>query len=128
MAWNWGMKEAVLLTDKYPDNPLVFSDSYISFVSFYLFYKPYQLEKDSIKSHLISYSDDSFSGQRLDDKYYFGSINWSNISKFPQNTIYVLPKSEIYQIPKSLRALETIEKNILILRVLLYLPMNNKLK
>lgn len=111
MAWNWGMKEAVLLTHKYPDNPLVFSDSYISFVSFYLFYKPYQLEKgDSIKSHLISYSDDSFSGQRLDDKYYFGSINWSNISKFPQNTIYVLPKSEIYQIPKSLRALETIEK------------------
>lgn len=111
MAWNWGMKEAVLMSNNYQDSPLVFSGSYISFVSFYLFYKPYLLEKgDSINNHLTNFSNDSFSGQKLDDKYFFGKINWSNLSKFPSNTIYVLPKSEIYQIPKSLKLLETVDK------------------
>lgn len=111
MAWNWGMKEAVLMSNNYQDKPLVFSGSYISFVSFYLFYKPYLLEKgDSINNHLTNFSNDSFSGQKLDDKYFFGKINWSNLSKFPLDTIYVLPKSEIYQIPKSLKLLETVDK------------------
>lgn len=93
--WNMGMKEAVLNTNDYSENTLVFSDSYLSFISFFLFYHPYVLNpNNSITDHLISLSNSSFSGQVLDNKYYFGHINWTNLSYFPSNRIFVVPSSE----------------------------------
>lgn len=111
-VWNTGMKEAVISTNKYPENTLVFSNDYISFVSLFLYYHPYKLDfNNSIESHLKQITNDSFSGQVIDNKYYFGHINWTNLSKFPQNTIYILPSSEynVNAFP-SYRVLDHVEK------------------
>jgi len=98
-AWNTGMKEAVLATNDYPKNAFIFSNDYISFVSFFLYYHPYQLNPgDSLENHLKPISNDSFSGQVIDDKYYFGHVNWRDLSDFPPNSLYVLPASE-YNVP-----------------------------
>ena len=111
MDWNTGMKESVLVANKYPNNPLLFSDSYISFVSFFLYYHPYNLSaNDSIKNHLLEYSNNSFAGQVLDNKYYFGRVNWANLSDLPQNTIYIIPKSEEKLISKDLKKIDDIDK------------------
>ncbi|HBP51236.1 MAG: hypothetical protein US68_C0002G0040 [Candidatus Shapirobacteria bacterium GW2011_GWE1_38_10] len=94
-VWNMGMEEAVITTSNYPDSPLVYSDDYLSFVSFFLYYHPYKLnQNDSLQNHLSQLSNDSFSGQQIDQKYYFGHVNWTNLSHFPQNTVYVIPASE----------------------------------
>jgi hypothetical protein len=94
-AWNVGMKEAVLAINDYPENILVFSDDYISFVSFFLYYHPYKLNpNDSLENHLKPIDNDSIAGQVLDDKYFFGHINWTDLSHFPKNSLFVLPVSE----------------------------------
>jgi len=94
LYWNTGMKEAVVASNSYPQKPLVFSDSHESFVSFFLFYKPYPLLSSSISDHLKEINNSSFSGQILDDKYYFGHVNWSNLSKIPVDAVFIVPKSE----------------------------------
>ncbi len=92
--WDVGMKEVVLTTKQYPNQIILFSDSYLSFVSDFLFYKPYLLDKgDLISNHLKEYNNSFISGQTLDNKYYFGHINWGNITNAP-NTIAVVTKSE----------------------------------
>lgn len=111
LSWQSGMKEAVILSQNYSQHPIVFSDSYISFVSFYLSYYPYNLPKgDSIKTHLLPLSTPSFSGQVLDGKYYFGRVNWPNMSNFPDDTIYIIPASEASQVPKNLKLIQNIPK------------------
>lgn len=94
-SWNSGMKEAVIATNIYPDNTLVFSDNASSFVSFFLLYHPYILyPQNSLTTHLRQLTNPSFSGQEIDNKYYFGHIDWTNLSNFPSNTIYIIPSSE----------------------------------
>lgn len=94
-VWNMGMEEAVVITNDYPNNLLVFSDDYLSFVSFFLYYHPYKLNPDdALQNHLSQLSNDTFSGQQIDQKYYFGHVNWTNLKYFPQDTIYVIPASE----------------------------------
>jgi len=112
MVWNTGMKEAVIAANRYPNQPLVFSDKYISFVSFFLFYHPYLLKSaDSISNHLTQFANSSFDGQVLDSKYYFGHLNWNNLSFLPKDAIIVIPKSEYNLIPQTKFAiLETISK------------------
>jgi hypothetical protein len=102
MVWHAGIKESVQATQPFTNNPLVFSNSYEPALPFFLLYHPYVLaKKTSISDHLIQTSNSSFDGQILDNKYYFGHINWSDLSQFPQNTIYVIPKSEYLTIPQS---------------------------
>lgn len=111
LAWQSGMKEAILFSNEYQDQTLVFSESYISFVSFFLSYYPYHLPKgDSINTHLVKVNNRSISGQKLDNRFYFGRINWSNLNDFPEGTIYIIPNSEINQVPSSLKILKSIEK------------------
>jgi hypothetical protein len=94
-VWNMGMEEAVLITNNFPDSTLVFSDDYLSFVSFFLYYHPYKLnQNDSLENHLGQTSNSSFSGQVIDNKYFFGHTNWTNLSNFPKDTVYVIPSSE----------------------------------
>jgi hypothetical protein len=110
--WNMSMKEAVIATAPYSENTLVFSDSYLSFVSFFLFYHPYILNpQSSLADHLKPITNNSFSGQVLDNKYYFGHINWTNLSSFPPDTIYVIPSSE--STIGSFQIINTIDKKYL---------------
>jgi len=98
-VWNTGMKNAVLSANDFSGNTLVFSDNYSSFIPFFLYYRPYLLDqKDSLPNHIKTLNNDSFSGQAIDNQYYFGHVNWTNLSNFPQNTIFVLPASE-YNVP-----------------------------
>jgi len=92
--WHTGMKEAILASNSYLNAPIVFSDSYEPFLPFFLFYKPYNLHSPSVSDNLKEINNTSFSGQILDNKYYFGQINWSNLSELPSNTVFVIPKSE----------------------------------
>lgn len=92
--WHTGMKEAVITSNSFSDRPLVFSNTYEPFLPFFLFYKPYNLHSPSIAENLAEINNPSFSGQILDNKYYFGRINWSNLSELPPNSIYIVPKSE----------------------------------
>ncbi|MFA5828030.1 MAG: glycosyltransferase family 39 protein [Candidatus Shapirobacteria bacterium] len=92
--WHTGMKEAILASNFYWDNPIVFSDSYEPFLPFFLFYKPHELDSTSLTTNLVEINNPSFSGQSLDNTYYFGHINWSNLSQFPSNSVFVVPKSE----------------------------------
>lgn len=94
-VWNTGMEEAVTITNSYPNSTLVFSDDYLSFVSFFLYYHPYTLNPGgSLSDHLGQLTNSSFSGQVIDDKYFFGHVNWTNLSNFPSDAIYIIPGSE----------------------------------
>jgi len=92
--WHTGMKEAVVASNSFSDKPLVFSSTYEPFLPFFLFYKPYNLYSPSVTTNLAEINNSSFSGQILDNKYYFGRINWSNLSELPQNAVFIVPKSE----------------------------------
>jgi hypothetical protein len=111
-VWNMGMEEVIKVTNNYPNNTLVFSDSYLSFVSFFLYYHPYLLNPgDSLSNHLKEISNHSFSGQTIDNKYYFGHINWTNLSNFPKDAIYITPSSE-YKInsPQNYQIIKFVDK------------------
>jgi len=93
--WHYGMKDSVLAITPYSDKTIVFSNKYEPFLPFFLFYYPYSLTPDtSISNHLKPISNFSFDGQLLDSQYYFGNINWTNLSYFNSDTIYIVPKSE----------------------------------
>jgi hypothetical protein len=110
-VWNTGMKEVIIDIDNYPNNTLVFSESYLSFVSHFLFYKPYIPKTGiSLMNNLVKLENESFLGQILDNKYYFGKINWNNISLFPKDTIFIIPETEKNQIPSHFKLIKKIEK------------------
>lgn len=110
-SWNVGLKEAVLKSNDYQSNSLVFSNVYASFVSHFLFYRPYNLATNtSLTDHLVEISNESISGQVLDGNYYFGTINWDNLTRFPRNSIFIVPDSEVKLLPSSLILIEKIEK------------------
>jgi len=92
--WHAGMKDTIIASNSYSQMPLIFSGSFEPFLPFFLFYKPYKLNSLSISTHLKEINNSSFSGQILDNKYYFGRINWSNLSELPPNSLFIVPKSE----------------------------------
>ncbi len=110
-VWGTGTKEAVLATNNYNHKNIIFSNNYSSFVSPFLFYHPYFLKpNNSLLDHLITISNNSISGQILDNKYLFGNINWNNISQLPTNSLIVVPESEKNQVPTTLRLIKKIDK------------------
>ncbi|MDD4938307.1 MAG: glycosyltransferase family 39 protein [Candidatus Shapirobacteria bacterium] len=110
-VWNTGMKEVIAVTNNYPQKTLIFSDSYLSFVSHFLFYHPYTLTPNiSLMNNLQKIENRSFSGQVLDDKYFFGKINWNNFELIPQNSLIIIPETEKSQIPESFKLIEKINK------------------
>lgn len=110
-VWGSGTKEAVIATNKYSQKNLIFSSNYSSFVSPFLFYRPYLLKTDtSILDSLKQASNDSFSGQILDNKYYFGNINWNNLTQLPKNSLIIVPEAEKNQVPGALKIIEKINK------------------
>lgn len=110
-VWNTGMKEVVAYTNNFPEKNLIFSDNYLSFVSHFLFYKPYFLESGtSLMNNLKQTENKSFYGQFLDNKYFFGKINWSDITLIPKNSLLIVPETENLQVPSSLKFIKKINK------------------
>ncbi len=111
LVWHTGMKEAVLATKNITHQNIIFSDSTEPFLPFFLFYYPYYLSaNNSLANHLSSLSNDSFSGQVLDNQYYFGHLNWSNLDKLPPHTLIVVPKSEYESMKLSFSITKKISK------------------
>lgn len=92
MSWHTGMKEAVLASQKYPASSIYFSNKYEPFLPFFVFYTKY-LPSDSLVQHLTNVNNDFFSGQSIDNRYFFGSLNW-NKSPSDQSATFIIPKSE----------------------------------
>jgi len=111
LVWHTGMKEAVLATKDISYQNIIFSDSAEPFLPFFLFYFSYRLPANhSLTSHLISVSNSSFSGQSLDNQYYFGRLNWSDLKSLPDHTIIVVPKSEYESLKLSSPIIKKIAK------------------
>lgn len=108
MTWHTGMKEAVFASKNY-NLPTYFSNSYEPFLPFFLYYKPFlpkSIPVDSIK-HV---SNDYFDGSTIDNKYYFGNINWSSLSDIESPSIFIIPETANNEVPKNLKLLQKINK------------------
>lgn len=108
MSWHSGMKESVQATQKY-SKPIYFSSSYEPFLPFFLFYKPYttSLIPANDIQHL---SNNFFDGSIINNQYYFGNLNWSNVSTLSTPSIFVVSDADKAQVPSNLKLLEKINK------------------
>lgn len=105
MQWHTGMERVIKDTSLYTQN-IYFSSKYESFVPFFLYYHPY-----SVLPKFTEFNNDSFSGKTLENKFYFGQFNPSNLTQIPQNSILVIPQSEYNSGQyKSLNVLKKIDK------------------
>lgn len=108
MAWHSGLKEAVVASLKY-EQPIYYSGKYEPFLPFFLYYQPYLPQNppaDNIKHLNTAY----FDGSTIENKYFFGNINWSGLSQLSTPSIFIVPKSESAQVPSNLKLLEEIKK------------------
>ena len=108
MAWHSGMKEAVFASKKYKQ-PVYYSGKYEPFLPFFLYYQPY-LPSNSPAENIKHLNTVYFDGSTIENKYFFGNINWSAVSQLSTPSIFVVPKSESSEIPSNLKLLEEIKK------------------
>jgi len=99
-SWHAGMKEAVLAATNLHPSTIIFSDKSEPFLPFFFFYTQY-LPSDAPVNHLSRIDNQSFSGQALDSRYYFGIINFNNLTSLPKSSLLVVPKSEFINIDQS---------------------------
>jgi len=108
MSWHAGMKEAVLAAKNY-QLPTYFSNAYEPFLPFFLYYQPY-LPKNAPSENIKHLSNNYFDGSTIDNKYFFGNLNWSSISEIKQPSLFVVPDTSQSEVPKNLKLLEKIDK------------------
>lgn len=104
-VWHYNIANSIIESNKYNYSQIYFSDKYEPFLPFFLNYKPYI---NSI--NLYNTNNEYFSGKSMDNKYYFGNINWNNISSFPLNSLFIFSETEKNQIPISLKLIKIIPK------------------
>ncbi len=93
-TWHTGMKDAILLTSKYPGNDIYFSDSFEPFMPFFLFYTPYYSSPSkSLSDQLSHLQNDFFDGTALNNNYYFGHLNMDKIPS-TASQVYVITGDE----------------------------------
>ena len=99
--WHTNIKEAIVASVKSPSPKIYYSNKYEPFLPFFLFYKQYLPDKNkSITDKLITVDSNFFSGNSLENKYYFGNIDWNKLTDTPG--IFVIPKSEYQNIENKL--------------------------
>jgi len=104
-VWHYNMANSVIASQKYPPSQIYFSDKFEPFLPFFLNYRPY------LKPiNLMDTNNNYFAGKNLDNKFFFGTINWSGISMFPQGSLIIIPEIEKTQVPSTLKLLEKIDK------------------
>lgn len=104
-VWHYNMANSVIEAQKYSASKIYFSDKFEPFLPFFLNYWHYS-QTVNLKDINLNY----FSGKNLDNKYFFGNINWTDISSIPPDSLIIVPESEIKQISSSLKLLEKIDK------------------
>jgi len=108
MSWHAGMKEAIIATENI-QLPLYFSNAYEPFLPFFLYYHPY-LPPTPPAENIKHISTDYFDGSTIEDKYFFGNINWSGLSSLNTPAIFVVPGTANSEVPKDLKLLQKINK------------------
>jgi hypothetical protein len=114
-VWHNGMKQSILAANSFSDKNLYFSDTFEPFLPFFLFYHPYFPDNNlPVSQNLSHYQNEYFDGQKLDNKFFFGHINWTSL---PLNSdyIFVVPENEYKTIPNqsSFVVLQKINKQYL---------------
>jgi hypothetical protein len=109
--WHFNLKEAVLAAKDTNSPTIYFSDTSEPFLPFFLLYFPYTIPKTSnIAARITSFENSSFVGQELDNRYFFGHLNWSDLSKLPVGTLVVAPESEKNLFPTDFPIVKKIDK------------------
>lgn len=93
--WHYNLTNSVIESKNYNYNQIYYSNKSEPFLPFFLNAFPY-LGKINLQQINTNY----FSGTSIDDKYFFGNINWQNIDQYPQNSLFVIPESENSQVNK----------------------------
>lgn len=99
--WHYGQKQAVIESYFNPKwTKIYYSHSYEPVIPFFFFYTNYLPRTQDCNSagSLVNQSSPFFSGVQIQDKYFFGKIEWAGI--FSQkadlsNTLFVLPQTDI---------------------------------
>ncbi|MFA7301125.1 MAG: hypothetical protein WC069_02360 [Candidatus Shapirobacteria bacterium] len=92
-VWHYNMANSVVESQKYSYSQIYYSDKYEPFLPFFLNYFPY------LKNINLNITDTTyFSGKNLDNKYFFGNINLSNINLFPKNSLFIIPEIDNSQV------------------------------
>ena len=104
-TWHYNIANSIIESKKYNYSQIYFSDKYEPFLPFFLNCQPY------LKPiNLIDTNNNYFTGKNLDNKYFFGNINWTDYSSIPSNSLLIIPEIENNQVPKSLKLLQKIPK------------------
>lgn len=108
MSWHAGMKEAVLAAKNY-QLPAYFSNAYEPFLPFFLYYQPY-LPTTAPSENIKHLNNSYFDGSTIDNKYFFGNLNWSSIFEISEPSLFIVPGTAQSEVPKNLKLLEKIDK------------------
>jgi len=104
-TWHYNLANSVIAAKEYPSNQIYFSNKYEPFLPFFLNYWPY-LSPLKLNNTDLNY----FDGQSLDNRYFFGNINWNSANLFPDHSLIVVPEMEIKQIPPTFKLVKKINK------------------
>jgi len=102
------MKEAVIAAKKYQLS-IYFSSAYEPFLPFFLFYQPY-LPLTAPSENIKHFNSSYFDGSTIDNKYFFGNLNWSSILEIKASSVFVVPGTAQNEVPKNLKLLEKLNK------------------
>lgn len=111
MSWHTGMKEAVIAAKKY-QLPTYFSGAYEPFIPFFLYYQPY-LPNTAPSAEIKHINSNFIDGTIIDNKYYFGYLNWSSLSDIKIHSLFVVPELGQKLVPTSLKLVEKIDHKYL---------------
>lgn len=110
-VWHFNLKEAVLSAKDLNPDTVYFSDTSEPFLPFFLLYYPYPFPAlGSITSKISQIENSSFNGQKFDSRFYFGHLNWSDLSTLPVGSLVVAPESEKNLFPSNLQIIKIIPK------------------
>lgn len=112
--WHYNLKEAILAAKKTDLNIIYFSDTAEAFLPFFLLYFPYPVPNTgNIVAKIAPFESPSFVGSVLNQRYYFGRLNWSNLSGLPSESLIIAPESNQNLFPAELKIIKKIDKKYL---------------
>ena len=95
--WQSGKKEAVMAAHSFPNQKIYYSSTPETFISYFLFYNSY-MPAAPLAQVITEVHTNSFDGSAIDNKYFFGHINWDAAPADPDE-IFVLTQNEYKSLP-----------------------------
>ncbi len=111
--WHSNIKTAVQQSYELKADKYFYSDSYQPILPFFLFWTKYLPNQTNIASTIKHHDTPSLTGQLIDQKYFFGHIEWGQIKNKIDSSldnIFIAPKSELATIQQALGQIDVIKK------------------